>query len=158
MVGFHDGLEWDAPVGKDIFHVGEEPGIGQVVKSCLQVIVGCEFAAVFESLMLGVKAGVDPEVLANVINSSVAGSPLIKNCIQKILDRTFVNTGSAIGTYYKDICITMELAQESGVPMFATTQVKQLFQAGINKFPQEDNWSVIKILEDIVVAEVKKAQ
>lgn len=145
-------------VGKDIFHVGEKPGMGQVVKACMQVVVGCEFAAVFESLVLGAKAGVDPETLANVINSSVAASPLIKNCAQKILDRTFVGTGSAIGTYYKDVCITMDLAKESGVPMFTTSQVQQLFQAGITKFPKEDNWSVVKILEDIAGVEVKKGK
>jgi L-threonate 2-dehydrogenase len=145
-------------VGRDIYFVGERPGMGQVVKACMQVLVGCEYAGIFESLILGVKAGVDPEVLANVIVSSVAGSPLLKNTSQNILDRKFIGAGAAITVYYKDVNILLDLAKEYGVPMFATSQVGQYFQAGITKFPKEDNWSVIKLLEEIVGVEVKRVK
>ncbi|MGI6175824.1 MAG: NAD(P)-dependent oxidoreductase [Christensenellales bacterium] len=155
---FDDNYPLLQAVGKDIFHVGEEPGMGQVVKSCMQVVVGCEFAAIFESLALGAKCGIDPEVLAGVINSSVAASPLIKNAAQKILDRTFEGTGSAITTYYKDVCITMDMAKDCGMPMFVTSEVQQLFQAGITKFPKEDNWAAVKLYEYITGAEVQRVK
>ena len=145
-------------VGRDIYYVGEKPGMGQVVKACMQVLVGCEYAGLFESLVLGAKAGVDPEVLANVIASSVAGSPLLKNTSQNILDRKFIGSGAAIAVYYKDVNILLNMAKEYGVPMFASSLVSQLFQAGITKFPLEDNWAVIKILEEIVGVEVKRPQ
>jgi 3-hydroxyisobutyrate dehydrogenase-like beta-hydroxyacid dehydrogenase len=143
-------------IGANIFHVGTEIGEGQTVKAALQALIGASFTAIFESLVLGTKAGADPEVLYDVFASSAVGSPLFKNCAQLIMDRKFKGTGSHIGTMYKDICISMEMAQENGVPMFTTASAHELFQAGISKFPEEDNWSIIKILEDIAGTEVAR--
>ncbi len=53
-------------VGKSIFHVGESIGQGQVVKGALQALIGASFTAIFESLVLGTKAGADPEILYEV--------------------------------------------------------------------------------------------
>lgn len=143
-------------VGENIYHVGDEAGMGQVVKSCLQALVGANFTATFEMLVLGAKAGVKPEVLYEVVGSSVVGTPLFKNATEKIMNREFVGTGSHIGTMHKDLSITMDLAKEVGVPMFTSSVAYELFQSGITKFPEEDNWSIVKILEYIADVEVKK--
>ncbi|MFQ6116497.1 MAG: NAD(P)-dependent oxidoreductase, partial [bacterium] len=45
-------------VGQNIYHVGEEIGMGQTVKASLQALIGASFTAIFESLVLGAKAGV----------------------------------------------------------------------------------------------------
>ncbi|MBT5926030.1 MAG: NAD(P)-dependent oxidoreductase [Verrucomicrobia bacterium] len=142
-------------VGKNIFHVGEEIGIGQTVKASLQALIGCTFTAIFESLVLGSKAGVDGKVLYDVFSASGVSSPLFMNCAKLIMDRKFKDTGSQIGTMYKDLGITMNLARENGVPMFTTAAAQQLFQAGISKFPGEDNWTITKVLEEIAETEVK---
>lgn len=141
-------------VGERIFHVGEEPGIGQTVKASLQALIGASFAAIFESLVLGSKAGVSGKILYEVFGASGVSSPLFRNCAKLILDREFVNTGSHIGTMYKDLGITMSLAKEMGVAMFTTSAAHELFQSGISLFPEEDNWSCIKLLEQIAGTEV----
>ncbi|PAB61039.1 NAD(P)-dependent oxidoreductase [Anaeromicrobium sediminis] len=143
-------------VGKDIYHVGEEIGMGQVVKSCLQALVGATFQATFETLVLGSKAGVKPETLVEVIGSSVVGTPLFNNAANLIMERKFKDTGSHIGTMYKDLGITMNLAKECGVPMFATGVAMEMFQAGISAFPEEDNWCIVKLLENMAGTIVKK--
>jgi 3-hydroxyisobutyrate dehydrogenase-like beta-hydroxyacid dehydrogenase len=56
---------------------------------------------------------------------------------------------------YKDLGITMDLARQNGVPMFTTAAAQQLFQSGISKFPEEDNWTITKVLEEIAGTEVK---
>ena len=142
-------------VGKRIFHVGEEIGMGQTVKACLQALIGSIFTATFESAVLAAKSGVDGKVLFDVFTASGAASAVTNNALQKILDRAFVGTGSHIGTMYKDLTITMDHAREQGVPMFTAAAAMQLFQAGKTRFPNEDNWTVTKVLEDIVGAEVK---
>ena len=142
-------------VGENIFHVGEEIGIGQTVKASLQALIGCTFTAIFESLVLGSKAGVSGKVLYEVFSASGVSSPLFKNCAKLIMDRKFKDTGSQIGTMYKDLGITMDLARQNGVPMFTTAAAQQLFQSGISKFPEEDNWTITKVLEEIAGTEVK---
>jgi len=141
-------------VGKDIFHVGEEIGMGQTIKASLQALIGSTFAAIFESLVLGSKSGVPGKVLYEVFTSSGVRSPLLEGCAKLIMDREFKDTGSHIGTMYKDLGITMSVARENGTAMFTTSAAYELFQSGISLFPEEDNWSIVKLLEQIAGTEV----
>jgi len=142
-------------ISKVIFHVGEEIGQGQTVKACLQAMIGTVFSAIFESMVLGARAGVKGETLHKVFSASGINCGLYENCSKLILDRKFKDTGSRIATMYKDLGISLDLARETGVPLFATAAAFQLFQSGISKFPDEDNWTCVKVLEDIAGTEVK---
>ena len=141
-------------IAKDVFHVGEEIGQGQVVKAALQALIGCTFAATFESLVMGVKAGVNGKTLFDVMRASSVGSPLFEHCARQVLDRKFKDTGSAIGTMYKDCGISMSVAREAGAVMLATSAAYEMFQAGISRYPDEDNWAVAKWLEEIAGTKV----
>ncbi|MEN9019864.1 MAG: NAD(P)-dependent oxidoreductase [Verrucomicrobiales bacterium] len=142
-------------VGQKLFHVGEDVGMGQTVKASLQALIGSTFTAIFESLVLGSKAGVDGKVLYDVFTASGVGSPLLANCSKLIMDRAFKGTGSQIGTMYKDLGISMDMAKENGCSMFTAAAAHELFRAGISLFPEEDNWSIVKLLEQIADTEVK---
>ncbi len=141
-------------VGGKIMHVGSEVGQGQTVKAALQALIGTTFIAVFEALVLGSKAGISGAVMEEVFGASHVGSPLIMGCIEKVRGRQFVDTGSNMATIYKDLTITMDLARQEGVSLFATSTAMELFQAGISSFPGEDNWAVVKLLEQIAGTEV----
>jgi 3-hydroxyisobutyrate dehydrogenase-like beta-hydroxyacid dehydrogenase len=141
-------------VGKDIFHIGEEIGMGQTVKASLQALIGCTFTAIFEALVLGSKAGIPGKTLYEVFTSSGVRSPLLEGCAKLIMDREFKDTGSHIGTMYKDLGITMNMAKQNGVAMFTASSAHELFQAGISLFPDEDNWSIVKLLEQIADTKV----
>jgi 3-hydroxyisobutyrate dehydrogenase-like beta-hydroxyacid dehydrogenase len=143
-------------ISQKIFHVGDDIGVGQTVKGALQALIGATFTATFEALVLGVKAGAKAETLYEVIGATGVGSPLFKNCAKLIMERRFKGTGSQITTIYKDLSITMAMAKENGVAMFTTSAAFELFRAGLSLFPDEDNWSVIKLLEQIAGTEVKQ--
>jgi len=134
-------------LGKTIHVVGEQPGDGQTVKAALQAMLGSMFTAIFEAMTLGKKAGVSDEVLFNVFTSSIAASPMLDNCAKLIVERRFKNTGSGIATMHKDLGITANLAREVGAPLPVASAARELFQAGIASFPDEDNWCVVKVLE-----------
>lgn len=142
-------------VGEKIFYVGEDFGMGQTVKAALQAFIGASFTAIFESLVLGSKAGVKGETLFEVFSASGVGSPLFRNCAELIMNREFKDTGSHIGTMYKDLGISMAMAKENGVAMFTTSAAHELFQSGISLFPEEDNWAIVKLLEQIAHTEVR---
>jgi 3-hydroxyisobutyrate dehydrogenase-like beta-hydroxyacid dehydrogenase len=143
-------------IAKNIYHVGEEIGDGQVVKACLQAMIGVSYEGLFEAMVLGAKAGVDPEILSDVLNSSVVGSNLTKNTTDLIMDRKFINSGSHIGTMYKDFGISMAMAHELGVPMPASSVAMEMFQAGITAIPEGDNWCIVQLLEKLAATEVKR--
>ena len=142
-------------VGEQIFHVGEAIGMGQTVKAALQAMIGVSFVGIFESLVLGAAAGVQGETLFKVFSSThVGNTPFFKNCAERIMEREFEDTGSHISTMAKDIGISMALARENGMPLFATSVAYELFQAGISRFPEGDNWAIVKLLEEFSGTEV----
>ena len=141
-------------VGSRIFHVGEDVGTGQTVKACLQALIGTIFAGVFESLVLSAKAGIKGKTMYDVVSSSSIGCPLIENSMKLVMERQFKGTGSQITTMHKDLGISMSLARETGVPMFTASAAAELFRAGISSFPDEDNWTIVKVLEQIAGTEV----
>ncbi len=151
---FNDCIKILEAVSSNIFHVGEEIGEGQTVKASLQAFIGASFTAIFESLVLGSKAGIKGQILYDVFSASGVGSPLFKNCAGLIMDRKFNNTGSHISTMYKDLGISLDMAKKNGVPLFTAGAAYELFQAGISMFPDEDNWSIVKLLEQISGTEV----
>jgi 3-hydroxyisobutyrate dehydrogenase-like beta-hydroxyacid dehydrogenase len=142
-------------ISKNMIHVGTNIGDGQTVKASLQSFIGATFTAIFESLVLGSKAGINGQILYDVISASGASSPLFKYCAKLIMDRKFENTGSHISTMYKDLGITMDMAKKNGVPMFTTGAAFELFQAGISMYPEGDNWSIVKLLEKMADTKVE---
>jgi putative dehydrogenase len=143
-------------IAKNIYHVGEEIGLGQVVKACLQAMIGASYEALFEAMVLGAKAGLDPEVLSTVINNSFVGSNLTKETTQLIMDRKFTHAGSHISTMHKDFAISMNMARELGVPMPAASVAMEMFQAGITAIPEGDNWCIVQLLERLAATEVRR--
>ena len=159
--GDPDAIERVQPVleaiSKQIVVTGTRPGQGQVAKAALQALIGGVFAGVFEAAVFGSKAGLPGATLERVFANSDAGSPLVANAIQRIVDREFVGTGSNIATMYKDLCIVMDMAREVGAPLFSVAQAYELFQAGITRFAGEDNWCVAKVLESLAGTSVTRS-
>ena len=159
--GDPDAIERVRPVleaiSRQIVVTGERPGQGQVAKAALQALIGGVFAGVFEAAVFGSKAGLAGATLERVFSNSDAGSPLVANAIQRVVDREFVGTGSNIATMYKDLCIVMDMAREVGAPLFSVAQAYELFQVGITRFAGEDNWCVTKVLESLAGTSVTRS-
>ena len=143
-------------VSASIHHVGTKAGDGQTVKACLQSLIGSVFSATFEAAALAAKAGVSGDVLYNVFSTSGAGSGIVNNALQKIIDREFEGTGSHINTMYKDLTISLNLAENLGVPMHTAAAAMQIFHAGRSKYPNGDNWVCTRVIEDIIGAELHR--
>lgn len=143
-------------VSKTIHRVGTEPGQGQVVKSCLQSLIGSIYGATFEASVLAAKADVSGQVLYDVFSTSGAGCGVANTALQNIIDRKFEGTGSGIGTMHKDLTISLDMAEDLGVPLFMASTAMQIFHQGKTKYPQGDNWICTRIMEDVAGAELHR--
>ncbi len=143
-------------VSSTIHRVGERAGDGQVVKACLQSLIGSIFGATFEAAALAAKAGVKGDVLYNVFSSSSAGCGVANTALENIIDRKFEGTGSGIGTMHKDLTISLNMAEELGVPMYMASTAMQIFHAGKTKYPNGDNWICTRVIEEIIGAELHR--
>ena len=105
-------------LGKTIVHVGG-PGAGQVVKACNQIVVAVTFQAVCEALVLGSKAGVDPEKILDVLGGGLAANKVMEMRRRNFLEHDFT-PGFRIDLHHKDLNIALESGDAYGVPLPAT--------------------------------------
>ena len=142
-------------LSKTIIHAGGT-GMGTYLKLCFNLIVGHMSAALAEALVAGAKAGLDPAVILEAVNSSVLANKFYEwkgNCI---LDRDFT-TNFSVRLMHKDLNLMMSAAYGLNIPLPVTASVKELF--GIAKSccdPEADFCSVVRALEMVTGIEVKR--
>ncbi len=139
-----------------IHRVGDQVGMGQTVKACLQSLIGSIFTGAFEATALAAKAGVPGQVLYDVFSTSAAGCGITNAAVGNVIDRKFEKTGSHINTMHKDLTISLDLAMDLGVPLFTAATAMQLFQAGRTRHPGGDNQAVALISEEIIGTGLKR--
>ena len=143
-------------VSSTIHRVGTRAGDGQVMKSCLQTLIGSIYGATFEAATLAAKAGVSGQALYDVLSTSGAGCGVVDGALENIIDRKFEGTGSGIGTMHKDLTISLNMAEKLGVPLLMASTAMQIFHQGKSKYPEGDNWVCTRVMEEIVGAELHR--
>jgi len=131
-----------------LFHVGKEPGQGQTMKLLNNLLSATAMAISSEAVVMGVKAGLDPKQIVDVINSGTGRNSATEDKIPRfVIPRTF-NLGFAVGLLNKDIRLCMEEAEALGVPMVVGSAVKQLLSITMGSEGQEADMSeIIKPVE-----------
>ncbi|KJS21747.1 MAG: tRNA methyltransferase [Clostridiaceae bacterium BRH_c20a] len=142
-------------LGSKIFHVGEA-GAGHIVKAVNNLLFGTTLVAAVEAIVLGVKAGIAPEKLVEVISVSSGRCYAVDTKFPNIVFPRHFKPGFTTDLLYKDLDIALTLAKELKVPTAVSNVAQQLYMVGQQKgFGRMDNTAVIKILEEIVGIEVK---
>lgn len=114
-------------MGTTIVHVGPA-GAGQVVKVCNQVVVAVVIEAVAEALVLGTKAGVSPERIADVLQGGLAATRVLELRRDNLIHGAF-DPGFRTRLHLKDLKNAMELGRAVGVPLPAAGLVEQLMRS-----------------------------
>jgi 2-hydroxy-3-oxopropionate reductase len=135
-------------LGKTIVHVGE-PGAGQVVKACNQVVVAVTIAAVSEALVLGSKAGVDPKRILDVLGGGLAANKVMEMRRTNFLEHDFT-PGFRIDLHHKDLNIALESGDAFGVPLPVTGLVQQYMRALRAKgHGGDDHSGLLQLVEEL---------
>ena len=144
-------------VSSNIEHVGVVVGQGQIVKACLQSMIGTVIAATCEATVMAAKAGISGQVIYDVFRNSSGGSQVGTVALENIIDRKFMGTGSHIDTMHKDLTIALSLAQQLETPLFTASTAMQLFRAARSAYPDGDNWVIAKMMEELVGKELHRS-
>ncbi|NOJ58765.1 2-hydroxy-3-oxopropionate reductase [Arthrobacter sp. 260] len=102
-----------AAVGKTIVHVGPS-GSGQTVKAANQLIVAVNIGVLAEAITFLEAYGVDTAAALKVLGGGLAGSKVLDQKGQKMLDRNF-DPGFRLALHHKDLGIVTSAAREAGV-------------------------------------------
>jgi len=145
-------------IGKNIYYIGREPGHAQMMKLINNFLGGTALAAASEAFVLGVKAGLDPEIMLKVVNASTGRSAATEDKFTRvILPRTF-DAGFKTELEYKDIKLCLDQAERLGVPMWIGNAVRQLWGYAVSQGGgPRDFTTIIQYIEAWAGVEVGKA-
>ena len=134
-------------IGK-LFHVGHKPGLGQTMKLLNNLLSATVMAASSEAVVMGVKAGLDPKMIVDVINAGSGRNSATQDKIPRcVLNRKF-DFGFALGLLNKDVKLCMEEADALAMPMVVGSAVRQMLSiATATQGAQADMTEIMKTVE-----------
>ncbi|MCL4458537.1 MAG: NAD(P)-dependent oxidoreductase [Chloroflexi bacterium] len=141
-------------MGKNIHHVGSV-GNGSIVKLANQLLVGINLAGVVEAMVLGTRAGVDPQVMYDVLSTSFGSSAMLMRSVPLFLRRNF-HPATSIGLICKDLGIVGELGKEQQVRLLLGSLAEQVFnEAKAMGLGDQDMAALVLPLERLANTEVR---
>jgi len=144
-------------MGKTIVHCGAV-GSGQIVKACNQVVVALVIEAVSEALVLGSKAGVDPDVILQVLSGGLAQTRVMDLRGPTMIKHDFA-PGFKARLHRKDLNIILQTAREYGVNLPVSTLVDQLFADLVEKGKGElDHSALLTVIEELSDHSIVKSE
>jgi hypothetical protein len=139
-----------------VFFIGERPGMGQTMKLANNLLSATALAATSEAVVFGVKAGLDPAMMIEVINAGSGRNSASQDKFPKaILPRSF-DFGFTTGLMVKDLKLCLEEAAAAGVPMAVASAVRELWQRIHDELgADKDFTNIVRVLEREAKVEVR---
>ncbi|MFZ4894278.1 NAD(P)-dependent oxidoreductase [Plantibacter sp. Mn2098] len=138
-----------------ILHVGAN-GAGYAVKLMINQLWFSHLVATAEVLSIGVKAGVDLDVLRASLVASPANSNFVQNDVLSILDHGDYDEGFAIALACKDLGLSIDLARSVGVPAELSSLVEQIYRRAKAQYGDKaGEMTPVKLYEDLIGTELR---
>jgi len=126
-----------------VFVVGDKPGMGQIMKLANNFLSATAMAATSEAVVMGVKAGLDPAVMVEVINAgtgrNTASSDKFPN---RIIPRKF-DAGFATALMTKDVRLCQAEAKELGVPNDVMSAVLKIWEQAYSEIGADKDFTTV---------------
>jgi 3-hydroxyisobutyrate dehydrogenase-like beta-hydroxyacid dehydrogenase len=134
-------------IGK-LFFIGEKPGAGQTMKLANNFLSATAMVATSEAVVMGVKSGLDPKVMIDVINSGSGMNTASRDKFPRsVLPRSF-DYGFATGLMVKDVRLAIEEMKGLGLKMEVAEAVGRLWETVIkDQGAESDFTTAIKPIE-----------
>lgn len=148
-----------AAMGTDIYHVGDI-GTGEVVKIVNNLMVAVTTCALAEAMVLGVKAGVKPDILFEALSSGSGNSFVLQNHFKNnVMKGKFEEGVFPVDYMLKDLNLALSTGNQLRVPLhFAALSAQQYILAGASGESKKYHPAVIRPLEKLVGVEVRSGK
>jgi 3-hydroxyisobutyrate dehydrogenase-like beta-hydroxyacid dehydrogenase len=132
-----------------VYYAGDRPGLAQIAKLANNLLNATALVATSEAMAMGVKAGLDPQVLLEIINAGSGRNSATQDKFPRaVLPGTF-DFGFATGLLHKDVRLCVDEAEALGVPMVVGAAVRQMLAVTSARFGAASDFTCIaKVLEE----------
>ena len=140
-----------AAIASKVYRLGDRHGQGSKVKIINQLLAGVHIAAAAEAMALGLREGVDPNALYEVITNSAGNSWMFENRVPHILESDYTPL-SAVDIFVKDLGLVLDTARATKFPLPLSAAAHQMFMAASTAgYGREDDSAVIKTFPGITL-------
>ena len=144
-------------IGPNIFHVGPV-GAGNTVKAINNMMACVNGVAMMEGLVLGVKAGLDPMTIYEVVKASSGGSKALERIPRAMIPSNF-EPGFKVALMNKDLETFNTIAKELHVPVSFSNVAQRYQQAAMAAgLGEQDTSVVLTIIEKLAFAQVPRGE
>lgn len=144
-------------IGPNIFHVGPV-GAGNTVKAINNMMASVNALAMMEGVALGVKAGLDPMTIYEVVKASSGGSKALERIPNSLIPRQF-EPGFKVQLMNKDLETFNTIAKELHVPVSFANVAQQYQQMAIAAgLAEQDTSVVMTIIERLAAMQVSRQE
>jgi 2-hydroxy-3-oxopropionate reductase len=145
-------------MGKNITHVGPEPGAGQICKVANQIIVALNIQAVSEALVFASKAGADPAKVRQALMGGFASSRILEIHAERMLKGTF-DPGFKIKLHQKDLNLALSSAKALSLSLPNTAIAQQMFSSCIaHGGAEQDHSALVLAIEGLAAHSIRGAK
>jgi 3-hydroxyisobutyrate dehydrogenase-like beta-hydroxyacid dehydrogenase len=138
------------------FFVGERPGAGQTMKLCNNFLSAAAMTATSEAMVMGVKAGLDPRIMLDVINAGTGRNTATEDKFGRVVLPRAFNLGFTVGLMNKDLKLCLAEGKALGVPMEVAETVAHMLQIACDENgPDKDLTTVVQPVERRAGVEVR---
>ncbi len=135
-------------IGK-ITVAGDEPGMGQAVKHCNQLLVTAIHAATIELITLAERSGVDAGLVCEVVGSGIGGNDYFRLLSRAILEDT--TSPGGMGQLWKDVNIVVNSGRRHNLPLLVATAASHYFNMAISQgMAGEDSARLIEVMHGML--------
>ena len=143
-------------IGKNTKLVGDQVGQGQALKLVNNLMAAANFAVASECFVLGVKAGLDPDMMVDVVNKSSGRSFVSETFMPKAVLKRDFDFGFRLDLMAKDMRLALEEAEASGATMFTCAAARQIYSyAMAHGVASRDITTLIEVIEGWADARVE---
>ena len=133
---------------KQVYRLGDQPGIGSTVKAVNQLLAGVNLVTAAEGMAFGTALGADPKVLFEVIRGAAGGSWMFENRVPHMLDNDFAPK-SAVDIWVKDLALVLDTGRSLRMPLpMAAAAYQVVMMAAARGLGAIDDAAFVKVYEE----------
>jgi 3-hydroxyisobutyrate dehydrogenase-like beta-hydroxyacid dehydrogenase len=145
LAKFRDSFD---AMAANVFHIGAL-GTGMAMKLVNNMLIQVSTVGIAEAMVLGIKAGLDPQQIYDVVKVSTGYSVAFEMRVPRMISRDF-SPGGTLDISYKDQELQTSFAKQLGVPLFLASITQQIYQMGRNLgLAKQDGSALIKLYEQL---------
>ncbi|WP_191274955.1 NAD(P)-dependent oxidoreductase [Neobacillus kokaensis] len=137
-------------LGENLFHLGESPGVGTVIKLLNNLMIGFYTQAVAEGVALGEQLGVNPDTIYDVLSVSFGQSRIYERNYKSFMAHNNYEGGFSTNLLLKDLKLAKQMALESGGSLPIGDQLIELYTKAVeNGYGPMDMSSVYLMVKEL---------